>query len=638
MAENESTLDAVKRIFGISEEDLPEEENWSIGVRTNTYSGAKKNKPKAQPLPPNPLAPTPSQGGIEKVDTLPPMLQGVAAPTPAPTSAPGAFKEKMQSTLGAKPKPATTPKPKTPMAEQMENFWDKGSYSVDRNANRIRYRDAKTGDDVTLHMAPGSIPKAAGIPAFEKYLRSLKGEIDTTPGSYEEDTPAAQAATGGTPPPPPPSATPKPVTAASPDVPDPQAKPVKGYAPGAAELYKGKTEAKRTTTTPVTPGVDQAALNKQATEAIQSQISGITAGQDALKEAYGPLLNPDLYSKMGKGMRKAQAQYGKDIDAAQKGEFWDRIIGALGKVTAGTVGLTGIPGVAEKGLDVAKYYSSEPGFDRKSAEERAKTRLEASQAQAKLPLTVAQSLAQYKKEMAEAGMPKADIIARLNDLIKSLTGSMVETEGAESSIDQELISRPPVSGAAAAKDKQGKTVDLLKTPQQEALRDKQSNGYLTARQAQVNSASQAQEAVQQTLVPESTARKIIARLSKTNSRKPGQAEGEYWSKIREMAIAEIEKVQTQDPSDPQSARYSDWDINTRDAAELQDGPYNVVKTSSWYEEGGKRQYDYFDARKNPESRYNVLKTQIRKSQPKLSEQQLEAMVREQLKAEAAQGK
>jgi hypothetical protein len=565
------------------------------------------------------------------------MMQGVATPTPAPTSAPGEFKKKVQSKLGAKPKPATTPKPKTPMAEQKENFWDKGSYSVDRNANRIGYRDAKTGDDVTLHMASGSIPKAAGIPAFEKYLRSLKGEIDTTPATYEEDTPATQAATGGTPPPPPPSATPKPVTAASPDVPDPQAKSVKGYAPGAAELYKGKTEAKRTTTTPVTPGVDQAALNKQATDAIQSQISGITAGQGALKEAYGPLLNPDLYSKMGKGMRKAQSQYGKDIDAAQKGEFWDRIIGALGKVTAGTVGLTGIPGVAEKGLDVAKYYSSEPGFDRKSAEERAKTRLEASQAQAKLPLTVAQSLAQYKKEMVEAGMPKADIIARLNDLIKSLTGSMVETEGAEATTDQELISRPHVSGAAA-KDKQGKTVDLLKTPQQETLRDKQSNGYLTARQAQVNSASQAQEAVQQTMVPETTARNIIARLSKTNPRKRRQDEGEYWSKIREMAITEIEKVQTQDPSAPQSARYSDWDINIRDVAELRDGNYNVVKTSAWYEEGGKRKYDYFDALKNPESRYNVLKTQIRKSQPKLSEQQLEATVRGQLKAEAAQGK
>lgn len=385
-----------------SEESLPpEDDRWKKAMEASTDILRRP--------PTKTMVEGPSMvQGPGALPTIPPMLRESQETKPAPVSPkkPAAPKP----VIPAKP---AAGKPKTPMAQQMKDFWEKDTYKPDRKANTIGYKEAGTGADVTLEMEPGSIPPPRGSAAFENYLRSIKGYIDKAPTETIETPESAPAAT-------PAAGTPADSGRQPPATYGLQMPELQGISPKKPQTLPGGYQA-----FPTEAQEGSSAISRSKKEYDPNKLQDLGA---LLEEQEDAVLRESPYQKLiGKEgeltpideanweKERARQEYIEQMDSNRKGELWDQVIRAIGRIGAGAYGL-------HSGLDVSKYYQPEKTFDREKEDKAAKERQAIAYESADQPVNTAMQLAALQEKISQSqGAERQKLVDNYMKILK-MTG------------------------------------------------------------------------------------------------------------------------------------------------------------------------------------------------------------------------
>jgi hypothetical protein len=207
----------------------------------------------------------------------------------------------------------------------------------------------------------------------------------------------------------------------------------KSAAPSTSQVVRDKLGVSDSPTTASLKGVDFPSDTPDLPDTIREKVmKDNISGQkvedtkpakvEDTKPAKDPYARYDTAkTQAAKDSATAYSEYLAGLDAASRSKMVDRIVGALGQITAGAVGLG-------KGLDVAKHYKYEPTVDEAELRDVAKEKLGYQKGEAERKLNLAQKgHEEFTKRISEI-MGRTPEEAELDKLLATRTKGKVSTD------------------------------------------------------------------------------------------------------------------------------------------------------------------------------------------------------------------
>jgi hypothetical protein len=252
----------------------------------------------------------------------------------------------------------------------------------------------------------------------------------------------------------------------------------------------------------------------------------------------------------------ARQQYLKEMDSNRKGELWDRVIRSLGQIGAGAYGL-------HSGLDVAKYYKPEAGFDRAKEDQAAKERLAVATESAEAPVNTAKTLADLQEKINKTQGEERERLVRSYMDVLNMTG---EKQGLQEQISKSLGMQTLAPAAAGRGQGNGKKNDEWSDRPNESLFETQK--LVANRRRTLNSIRQAplgtrgRDGVLKNLYTMDYSRtaidNIVAQAEKVETEKQN-GKITNWEPVQERALTEIDVMEEwPDATNPESEAFSKW--------------------------------------------------------------------------------
>jgi hypothetical protein len=308
-------------------------------------------------------------------------------------------------------------------------------------------------------------------------------------------------------------------------------------------------------------------------------------------------------------------EYKQAVGAEKKAAMWDNIIRALGKVTAGTVGLHGLgiggKQIIQPGLDVSKYYDEGKGYDVQPGMDAAKNVLEKRTSGD----TALQERSQQIKDLVSIynAIPPDDVEGRMK--VMDMLSGVVKTS------QQQAVSTESKAGVTADPRQGGGGKDA-KVEFAEVASEKEASDINRA--ARVSYATTAgyspinREIIRTRFVPayqagtdkllDATEEEVKAELDPKEKNLKATNPEEYWKKV-DTRLTEKSNAYFSPPEILNSPDYSVWQMGVRDPVEnaLGSRPVRVQNTRASL--NGKTYY-LADIYNNPDSAYSKKKAQL----------------------------